>query len=299
MASVTKAMASLTKANVAEAVRNSPVTRVLRRSPVGDSLAHSTAWKWFNSERSGRSVRPNSVGVEEAKTSLETPDRVGVQEAKNPLETYFYANQGRLIHKWVHYFEIYHRHFRPFRNKPVTIVEFGVSQGGSLQMWKHYFGPEARIIGVDINPKCAALAEPQIQIRIGDQEDRSFLRSLADEVGGIDVLIEDGGHTMGQQIATFEEMWPNIVEGGVFLIEDLHTSYLPKYGGGLRREGTFIEYAKKLIDQEHAWYSREDALTVDQYTKTIRGMHVYDSIIVFDKGSVRRPKPLKTGTKSD
>jgi cephalosporin hydroxylase len=212
MASVTKAMASLTKANVAEAVRNSPVTRVLRRSPVGDSLAHSTAWKWFNSERSGRSVRPNRVGVEEAKTSLEAPDRVGVQEAKNPLETYFYANQGRLIHKWVHYFEIYHRHFRPFRNKPVTIVEFGVSQGGSLQMWKHYFGPEARIIGVDINPKCAALAEPQIQIRIGDQEDRSFLRSLADEVGGIDVLIEDGGHTMGQQIATFEEMWPNIVE---------------------------------------------------------------------------------------
>jgi 23S rRNA U2552 (ribose-2'-O)-methylase RlmE/FtsJ len=276
-------MAGVTKANVAEAVRHSPVFRALRRSPVGDSLAHSGAWKWFSSERSIRSQRLNGVGVE---------------EAKNPLETYFYGNQGRLIHKWVHYFEIYHRHFQSFRHKPVTIVEFGVSQGGSLQMWKHYFGPQARIIGVDINPKCAALAEPQIQIRIGDQEDRNFLRSLANEVGGIDVLIEDGGHTMGQQIATFEELWPNIVEGGVFLIEDLHTSYWAKYGGGLRREGTFVEYAKQLIDQQHAWHSREEGLVVDQYTTTIRGMHVYDSIIVFDKGSVRKPKHLRTGTRS-
>lgn len=276
-------MASVTKASVAKALRNSPVIRALRRSPLGDSLAHSSAWKWVDSARSRRSDRPS---------------RVRVVEAKNPLETYFYANQGRLIHKWVHYFEIYDRHFTSFRNKPVTIVEFGVAQGGSLQMWKHYFGPRARIIGIDIDPRCAALAEPQIQIRIGDQEDRNFLRSLADEIGGIDVLIEDGGHTMGQQIATFEELWPNIVEGGVFLMEDLHTSYWPNYGGGLRREGTFIEYAKKLIDQQHAWHSREDGLVVDQYTKTIRGMHVYDSIIVFDKASVRRPRHLKTGTKS-
>ena len=276
-------MASMTKASVAEVVRNSRVIRSLRRSPVGDSLAHSSAWKWFDSERSGRSKRPSKVPV---------------AGGKNPLKTYFFANEGRLIHKWVHYFEIYHRHFKSFRDKPVTIVEFGVSHGGSLQMWKHYFGPRARIIGVDIDPRCAALAEPQVRIRIGDQEDRSFLRSLADEVGPIDILIEDGGHTMGQQIATFEELWPNIVEGGVFVIEDLHTSYWPNYGGGLRRDGTFIEYAKKLIDQQHAWHSREDGLAVDQYTKTIRGMHVYDSIIVLDKASVRRPKHLRTGTKS-
>ena len=137
----------------------------------------------------------------------------------------------------MHYFDIYHRHFQPSRNKPVTIVEFGVSQGGSLQMWKSYFGPQARIVGVDINPQCASLGEPQIEIVIGDQEDRQFLKSLANKVGDIDVLIEDGGHTMTQQIATFEELWPSIVDGGVFLMEDLHTSYWPKYDGGLRREG--------------------------------------------------------------
>jgi cephalosporin hydroxylase len=218
---------------------------------------------------------------------------------QNPLTDYFLANNGRLIHKWMHYFDIYHRHFQPYRNKPVTIVEFGVSHGGSLQMWKSYFGPEARIVGVDINPQCANLGEPQIEIVIGDQEDRQFLKSLANKVGDIDVLIEDGGHTMSQQIATFEELWPNIVKGGVFLMEDLHTSYWPKYDGGLRREGTFIEYAKKLVDQQHAWHSRDKSeFDVDEYTRSIAGMHVYDSIIVFDKATVTRPRTKRTGTRS-
>jgi hypothetical protein len=222
-----------------------------------------------------------------------------VDDEINPLEKYFRANQGRLIHKWVHYFDIYHRHFQQYRGKPITVVEFGVSHGGSLQMWKAYFGPQARIFGIDIDPRCKALTEPQIEIVIGDQEDREFLRSLAAQVGDVDVLIEDGGHTMTQRIATFEELWPNIVEGGVFLMEDLHTSYWPKYGGGYRREGTFIEYAKNLIDQEHAWHSHDkESFVADKYTRSIRGMHIYDSVIVFDKAAVGKPYAAKTGTPS-
>jgi hypothetical protein len=118
-------------------------------------------------------------------------------------------------------------------------------------------------------------------------------------VGDIDVLIEDGGHTMKQQINTFEELWPSIVDGGVFLMEDLHTNYWAKYGGGYRHSDTFIEYAKNLIDQQHAWHSRDkESLVVDDYTRTIRGMHVYDSIIVFDKAEVSKPQHEKTGHRS-
>ena len=65
-------------------------------------------------------------------------------------------------------------------------------------------------------------------------------------------FIDDGGHTMGQQIATFEEMYPKVNENGVFLIEDLHTSYWQSYGGGYRKPGTFMEYAKALTDQLNA-----------------------------------------------
>lgn len=219
--------------------------------------------------------------------------------SRNPLEVYFYKNRGRLIHKWLHYFDIYDRHFSPYRNKPVTIVEFGVYHGGSLQMWKHYFGKNARIIGIDINPECKKLEEKQVEIYIGDQENRDFLRKLRKQIGPIDVLIEDGGHSMGQQIATFEEMFPAIKDGGVYLVEDLHTSYWEEYGGGYKKAGTFIEYAKDIIDQLHAWHSHDSRrLKITDYTKHIRGMHVYDSIIVFDKGTVKKPIAKKVGTES-
>ena len=225
--------------------------------------------------------------------------RTGRRKRKNPLKHYFEHNRGRLIHKWMHYFDIYDRHFSRFRGKPVTVVEFGVSHGGSLQMWKHYFGRKARIIGVDIDPQCAAFTERRVEVVIGDQEDRTFLRELRDRVGPVDVLIEDGGHTMRQQINTFEVFWPAIRNGGVYLVEDLHTSYWPRYGGGHRKPGTFIEYAKNLVDQMHAWHSREpESLAVDKYTRSIKGMHVYDSIIVFDKGKVREPRHRRTGTPS-
>lgn len=216
----------------------------------------------------------------------------------NPLRQYFRRNDKRLIHKWVHYFDIYHRHFERFRGKKIVVVEFGVSQGGSLQMWRHYFGRRARIYGVDVDPQCASLGGRRTKIFIGDQEDREFLRSIVAEVGPIDVLIEDGGHTMGQQIATFEEVYPHLTEDGVFLIEDLHTSYWTNYGGGHRREGTFIEYAKGLVDQLNAWHSREPGFEVDDFTRTTRSMHFYDSIVVFERAVVPKPRTRKTGNRT-
>ena len=226
----------------------------------------------------------------------------------NPLREYFENNSGRLIHKWVHYFDIYHRHFARFRQRPVTVVEFGVFHGGSLQMWKEYFGPEARIVGVDIDPACKSLEEEGIDVRIGDQEDAAFLRSLSAEVGDIHVLIDDGGHMMGQQITTFEEMFPALTSDGVYLVEDLHTSYWPEYGGGYRRPGapfwtpkplSFIEHSKKLIDQLNAWHARDaDQLPVTDFTRSAASMHFYDSVLVIEKGVVERPHDRKTGTPS-
>ena len=213
----------------------------------------------------------------------------------NPLEKYFRSNKKRLINKWIHYFDIYHRHFERFRGKPITVVEFGVSQGGSLQMWRSYFGRKARIYGVDIDPRCADLGGRRTKVFIGDQADREFLRSIAAEVGPIDVLIDDGGHRMRQQIATFEELYPHVKEDGVFLVEDMHTSYWKGFGGGYRRSGTFMEYAKGLTDQLNAWHSREDGFEVDEFTRTTKSMHFYDSIVVFEKGAVAKPHAEKTG----
>lgn len=215
----------------------------------------------------------------------------------NPLVGYFRANEGRLIHKWIHYFDVYHRHFERFRGRPVTVVEFGVAHGGSLQMWRDYFGPAARIYGIDVDPACADLADDErTTILIGDQEDEAFLRRIAEIIGPIDVLIEDGGHTMGQQHATFDVMYPHVRPGGVFLIEDVHTSYWFEYGGGHRREGSFMQRAQELTDELNAWHSRDERLRVGEFTRTTRSMHFYDSIVVFEKDAVEPPHHESTGT---
>ena len=90
------------------------------------------------------------------------------------------------------------------------VLEFGVSQGGSLEMWKEYFGPGVRLFGVDINPECRRFEEDGVRILIGDQGDRDFLRSIAKTLPPIDILIDDGGHMVEQQIATFEELFPRV-----------------------------------------------------------------------------------------
>lgn len=214
---------------------------------------------------------------------------------RNPLEKYFYGNRKNLIHKWVHYFEIYHKYFDSFRDKKIIVVEFGVSHGGSLQMWKKYFGKKAKIYGIDIDSRCKGLEEKQIEIMIGDQSDRKFLRKIRKKIGPIDILIEDGGHHMDQQIATFEELFPAIKKNGIFLIEDLHTSYWTEYGGGYQKEGTFIEYTKNLIDQVNAWHSRDEKFVINDYTKTIKAIHIYDSVIVFEKGNLTSPRHERQG----
>src|SRR5689334_4217286 len=131
-------------------------------------------------------------------------------ESGNPLEDYFLRNPGRAMYKWTHYFEIYHRHFAPYRGRSPVVVEIGVFHGGSLQMWREYFGPGARIVGVDIDPRCREFEEDGVSVLIGDQNDRGFLASLRERLPRIDILIDDGGHRMEQQIATFEELYPHI-----------------------------------------------------------------------------------------
>ena len=216
----------------------------------------------------------------------------------NDLERYFEANTGRLIHKWMHYFDVYDRHFARFRGTDVHVLEFGVFQGGSLDMWKDYFGPRCKIYGVDINPHCKALENEDITIFIGDQEDRQFLRSVAHRIPRIDILIDDGGHKMRQQIATFEELFGRISQDGVYLCEDLHTSYWRKFDGGYRRRNTFIEYSKQFIDRIHAWHSKSPALKVDDFTRSAHSLHYYDSILVIEKRPVVAPHHRKTGVAS-
>jgi SAM-dependent methyltransferase len=201
-----------------------------------------------------------------------------------PIWPLFLNHRGRIAHKWKHYFPIYERHFARFVDRPVVLIEIGCGEGGSLQLWKQYLGPHARIVGLDIRPDCAALAEDQIEVRIGDQCDERFLRDVVDEFGPPDVVLDDGSHYMAHIAASFRCLYPLVDRGGVYMVEDLHTAYWDEFGGGLHREGSFIEHCKGLVDELNAEHSR-GALAETEFSRTTLSMHFYDSVVVFEKGS--------------
>lgn len=215
------------------------------------------------------------------------------------LLEYFNTNQNRnMIDKWLHYFDVYERHFRPFVGKKVKVLEIGIWQGGSLKMWKEYFGDQAEIVGVDIEPRCKKFEEDRIKIYIGDQADRNFLRNLIAAEGQFDIIIDDGGHFMNQQIVSFQELYSAVKEGGVYLCEDNHTSYWARYGAGYKKSHTFIEFVKNLIDELHAFYSETPELKVTDFTTNTTGIHTYDSVVVFDKHKREKPYAKNIGIKS-
>jgi hypothetical protein len=205
-----------------------------------------------------------------------------MEDALN-LWSSFLTNDGRLIHKWKHYFPIYERHFREFVYKPVTFIEIGCGRGVSLQMWKRYFGPHARIVGIDILPECKEFEEDQIEIRIGAQQDLQSLENVIAEFGAPDIVLDDGSHVMSHVIASFQFLYPRVAKNGVYMVEDLHTAYWEEYEGGLRKPTTFIELSKNLLDELNADHSR-GALAPTEFTRATLSMHFYDSVTVFEKG---------------
>lgn len=207
------------------------------------------------------------------------------ESSLNDLEKFFFFKKHKTVNKWMHYFEAYDRFFSKYRGKDVTILEIGVFKGGSLQMWKDYFKTsdnKVKIYGIDIDPGCRAFEEDGIKIFIGSQEDREFLYRIREEIGKVDILIDDGGHTMNQQIVTFEELFDLVDDNGIYLCEDTHTSYM-KYYGGEYRGNTFIEYTKSLIDGLHKQYSETDELEKNIYADNIKFITYCDSMVFIEK----------------
>lgn len=197
----------------------------------------------------------------------------------------FLTNYQKIIHKWVHYFPVYEKHFSQWRNKSITFIEIGIGHGGSLQMWQRFFGPLAKIVGIDINPECSASESPGIFIRIGDQSDHNFLQSIIDEFGNPDIVLDDGSHQMKDIMSSFQFFYPKMHKNAIYLVEDLHTAYWEEFGGGIDRPDTFINFAKQCVDRINADHSR-GKLQPDLITRETLCISFYDSMVCFEKGDV-------------
>ena len=187
-----------------------------------------------------------------------------------------FHNSPYLSKKHSSYFPAYDALLQSYRGKPITFVEIGVLNGGSLFMWRSFFGPEARIIGIDLNPGAKRWEEDGFEIHIGSQSDEAFWQKTLAEIGPIDVLLDDGGHTFRQQIITCEQVMPSIKDGGLLIIEDMHSSYMSEFGGPSSR--SFVSYAKNIVDGINY---RSGKLKTTTYQDAIFYVSFFESIVAF------------------
>ena len=196
-----------------------------------------------------------------------------------------FKNSKKYSIKWSSYFQVYEKIFSSYRNKKIKFVEIGVANGGSLFMWQKYFGKNAKIIGIDLNPNAKKLEKNGFKIYIGNQSDKKFWNYFYKKEGKVDIILDDGGHKNLQQISTVHYSLPYIKNGGKIVVEDTGTSYLKKEFNNPSKY-SFINYAKKIVDSIH----RRSPLLKKElsfYSKKIFLVEFFESIVVFSIDSKR------------
>lgn len=199
------------------------------------------------------------------------------------LRTFFDGRaQGPGIWKWLHYFPIYERYFAKFRGRPVNLLEIGIYSGGSLDMWREYFGAEAMIYGVDVQPDCRVYERDGVKVFIGDQASADFWDGFKSSTPMMDIIIDDGSHKPTHQRTTLEALLPHLNLGGVYLCEDVH-GY---------PESAFAMHVHRLAHglNEHTGFQKnpqdDDRRLVKATTPfqaEIAGVHLYPYAVVIEK----------------
>lgn len=194
------------------------------------------------------------------------------------------------------YFPVYQVLFERFREKQDLIfVEIGVLNGGSLLMWREFFGPAARIIGVDYSPTAERMRDKGFEIYIGDQASSEFWDRFFNDIGPIDILLDDGGHTNKHQIVTVECALSHIKDGGLIVTEDTHTSYLRDWGNP--HKFSFMNYVKSIADHIQL---RSHALQggVNRFSEAVYSICVFESVVAFhvDRRLCRKAELISVGT---
>lgn len=210
------------------------------------------------------------------------------------LSNVFYEHTGRNSGKWKHYFDYYDRHLGRFIGKQFTLLEIGTCYGGSLQIWKKYFGPNVKIIGIDIDPR-TKFEESQIYTEVGSQSDPEFLATILNRYGTPDVIIDDGSHIQNDVMSSFINLYPRLNDGGVYVIEDTHTSLWSGYNGGIKNPNNFVEIASRFAMDVNREFAEEHYVTSIPDLKEIC---FYNSMIFIEKQKTPKAEPCYVGTNS-
>lgn len=229
--------------------------------------------------------------------------------AEGPVQELYAQHQsGKVSSKWSSYFPIYEKHFESYRHLPINMLEIGVQNGGSLEIWGRYFQNANVIVGCDANPLISTLQyhNQKIKTVVGIAAEQATVEAITKVSGGrFDIVIDDGSHRSMDTIINFLTFFPMLRPGGIFVIEDMHCAYWTEYEGGFfnhRSVSSFFRQFMDLINVEHARGDFDASRLFQTFFPgtplpaclsdgSIYSIAVYNSVYVIEKSDTRR-KPL-------
>jgi hypothetical protein len=169
---------------------------------------------------------------------------------KKPIDQLYAEHIGKVSDKWSLYLDVYDQVFTKFRDRPIKLLEIGVQNGGSLEIWAKYFRRASIFVGCDINKACEAItfADSRIKLVIGNANSHIHHDQVLGLSKEYDIVIDDGSHLSRDIIKSFALYFPSIVDGGIFVAEDLHCSYWREFEGGIFDPFSSISFFKRLVD---------------------------------------------------
>jgi hypothetical protein len=209
------------------------------------------------------------------------------------------AHAGKVSQKWSLFLDVYERVLAPRRLQPLRLVEVGVQNGGSLEIWAKYLPNALAIVGCDVDPRCAALRfdDPRVRVVVGAVNTPEAARAILALANPFDVFVDDGSHRSSDVILAFLNYFPFLRAGGTYLVEDLHCAYRPEYQGGIHAPNA-VAFFRTLVDvmQVQYWQEQADAAQrlapfvpaaasagAVQLASTIASIAFHDSLCIVEK----------------
>jgi len=205
----------------------------------------------------------------------------------------FMNNTGKPSFKWTHYFPIYENFFSRFINQSVSVLEIGVLDGGSLLMWRNYFGPYSNILGIDINNDSKNHKAFGVTVEIGDQSDHIFLQKILDEYGPFDIIIDDGSHIQSDVISTLSFFIDKMPPNSVYLIEDTHMSNAPYTQEGADDIYSYLEPLNRQLSEGYI------GQPVKNFGMNLFSINYFDSVIALQFKTPFLRKSFAIGASSE
>ena len=186
------------------------------------------------------------------------------------------------------FLDIYEKYFKDIKEKELNLLEIGVDKGDSLRLWKEYL-TNASICGLDIDKKDFSIEG--VEIYQGDQNDKSLLNDIAKKYGKFDIIIDDGSHVSNHIINSFNHLFDHLSTSGVYIVEDLQTSYIPRYGGSrinLIKKKSSMNFFKSLSDSINYENYDKPFFKKSRFDGLIKSIHFYQNIVFIFKGDSKK-----------